>query len=78
MRSSRTVALSALLALLLLCVYWEPVRSDPLLNRDDRELVDPLRAVHSVSDYLEAVRANVILDRQPVRDELGHLHAGAL
>lgn len=68
MRVSRTLALPALLALLLLCVYWEPVRSDPLLNRDDRELVEPLRSVHSVADYLEAVRGNVILDRQPVRD----------
>ncbi|WP_309897092.1 hypothetical protein [Archangium sp.] len=68
MRVLRTLSFPLLLALALLCVYWEPVRLDPLLGRDDQELVDPLRSVRSVSDYLEAVRSNVILDRQPVRD----------
>ncbi len=68
MRLMHRLGLPALLALALLCVYWEPVWRDPVLGRDDRELVEPMRAVRSVSDYLEAVRANVILDRQPVRD----------
>lgn len=68
MRVLRTLCFPALLAVALLCIYWEPVRLDPVLGRDDRELVEPLRSVRSVPDYLEAVRANVILDRQPVRD----------
>jgi hypothetical protein len=68
MRVLRALSFPALLALALLCVYWEPVRLDPILGRDDQELLDPLRAVRSVSDYVEAVRSNAVLDRQPVRD----------
>ena len=45
-----------------------PIRSDRLLERDDRRLVEPLRHLRGLSDYADAVRSGRILDLQPVRD----------
>jgi hypothetical protein len=60
----------ALLAALsgLLLLYAPLVIQDPVLSRDDRSLLAPLRQVRSPAGYVAAVREGRILDLQPLRD----------
>lgn len=41
---------------------------DPLLQRDDNILIDPLREVLSLGDYVKLIREGKIWDIQPLRD----------
>jgi len=42
--------------------------NDPILNRDDLTLINPLRDIKSLNEYLSKVKSGDILDLQPVRD----------
>ncbi len=53
---------------LLVAIYGSLIRQDPVLHRDDRTLLNPLKSVSSLSGYLEARNSGTILDLQPVRD----------
>jgi hypothetical protein len=58
----------ALLLIALAIIYGALVIKDPVLNRDDRRMIDALHEVRSVDDYVSAVKAGKILDVQPIRD----------
>ncbi len=48
--------------------YFEYVRFDTMLGRDDNLLVPPITRLTSLSQYFDWVRTNEILDTQPLRD----------
>lgn len=61
-------ALIGLLALFFLILYFPYVRLDPILKRDDLILILPLKNIHSITEYINAVKTNAVVDVQPVRD----------
>lgn len=56
------------LAFLLFAIYAPLLISDPLLKRDDQILVEPLRGVRSVPEFLAHATASTNPDLQPLRD----------
>lgn len=66
-RWARPVGFGLVVAILV-GIYGPLLRADPLLERDDRRLVEPLESVSSLGGYFEALRTGRILDVQPVRD----------
>lgn len=71
MPSASALLRPGVLALALLCVtwsHWPLLVEDPLLTRDDRSLIDPLRRIDSVGEYRDALSQRRLLDLQPVRD----------
>ena len=60
--------LKAVILLIVVCVHFQYVRFDTMLNRDDNVLIPPLSRIESISGYINAVKTNQILDVQPLRD----------
>ncbi len=60
--------LKAIILLVVMCVHFQYVRFDTMLNRDDNVLIPPLSRIENFSGYVSAVKLNQILDVQPVRD----------
>jgi hypothetical protein len=44
------------------------ILAGPVLDRDDHALLDPLRHLHALGDYVSLLRHHAVLDLQPVRD----------
>jgi hypothetical protein len=47
---------------------WKYIIYDPIISRDDPLLIKPLHNISSISEYINAVYNNTILDLQPIRD----------
>lgn len=56
-----------LLILPILALYAYPLFYEPF-HIDEEVIIEPLRHVHSISDYIRAWKSGSILDIQPVRD----------
>lgn len=66
-RRAQKAGLGAIL-LATVAVYGPLVVADPVLERDDRRLIEPLEKISKPGEYLEAWADGRILDRQPARD----------
>jgi hypothetical protein len=54
--------------LLTVAIHLPMMIHDPLIDRDDHLLIEPLANVHSFREYLEKLSTGKILDVQPLRD----------
>lgn len=52
----------------LIVLYKSYLIRDPLIQRDDIELIYPIKSLTSFTEYINAVQKNDILDVQPLRD----------
>jgi hypothetical protein len=60
--------LYTILAVFFVALYFQYLKLDPVLKRDDLSLLTPFQKIGSFAQYYEAVKDNTILDVQPVRD----------
>lgn len=67
-RSFQPIHFFTLLALALLGVSFPVLQAHPTLDFDDFALLDPLRTIQTLEDYLNAWSSNLILDLAPIRD----------
>src|SRR5438105_28206 len=56
------------LTTILLFIYWKPVVEAPILEYDDRVVIEPMRETHTLNEYRQGLDSGHILDRQPIRD----------
>lgn len=56
------------IALFFIAVYFPLLKNDPFLQRDDVRIVSPIKNIHNITEYIEAVKADEIADVQPLRD----------
>lgn len=54
--------------ILALAVFWPALSRHPLPDIDYALVIDPLRSVHSIEDYLKTFLSRTLFDVQPVRD----------
>lgn len=47
---------------------WNLIINDPILRRDDFDLITPLKNINSLENYFQLVETNKVLDLQPIRD----------
>lgn len=67
-RNRLFLSLTALLFLSLFITYFPLLKTDPILKRDDVQLITPLKTLTGFGDYVSKVSDNTILDLQPLRD----------
>ena len=66
--SNRDVCILSLLFICLFFVSWPVLWIHPTLNFDDFALIEPLKKISSLGDYIAAWQKNAILDIAPIRD----------